>query len=61
MHFTQGTRVAKMLAYFPLQGLLRGLLYKTAVSDSVSLYWRSLAARAWRALWASYKPDIASR
>ncbi len=58
MHFTQGTRVAKVLGFFPLQKLLRGLLYKTALSDAMPIGLRSIAARAWRALWASFKVDM---
>jgi glycosyltransferase involved in cell wall biosynthesis len=58
MHFTQGTRVAKFLGYFPFQGLLRRLLYMTALNEKIAIRWRSLAARAWRALWASYKVEM---
>jgi glycosyltransferase involved in cell wall biosynthesis len=55
MQTTSGTKVAKLLAYLPFQGLFRGLLFATASNEAMPMKWRSRAARLWRALWASYK------
>jgi glycosyltransferase involved in cell wall biosynthesis len=54
MQTTSGTKLAKLLRFLPLQGLLRKLLHTTAINDTVPMVWRSRSARVWRALWASY-------
>lgn len=61
MLLTQGTRVAKMMSYLPLQNALRQALFTVALNEKYGLYWRSLAARAWRALWASCTVEMPSR
>jgi glycosyltransferase involved in cell wall biosynthesis len=58
MQSTQGTRLAKLLAHFPFQNWLQKLLYKVALADTMPIRVRSLAARAWRALWASFKDEV---
>ena len=55
MKSTKGMWLAKLLGYLPFQGLMRRVLYATAMNEAVPLQWRSRAARVWRALWASPK------
>jgi glycosyltransferase involved in cell wall biosynthesis len=56
MQTTKGTKLAKFFGYLPFQGIVRRLLYATAMNDRIPIEWRSRAARGWRALWASYRP-----
>jgi glycosyltransferase involved in cell wall biosynthesis len=55
MQNTSGTKLAKLFGYLPFKEPIRKLMYSAAMSDALSLEWRSRAARIWRALWASYR------
>jgi glycosyltransferase involved in cell wall biosynthesis len=50
---TNGTKLATILGVLPFQGLLRNTLYAIALNEKIPMQGRSLAARAWRAVWAA--------
>jgi glycosyltransferase involved in cell wall biosynthesis len=55
MQTTSGTKLAKFLGFVPFQGLVRKIIYASAMNETLPVVWRSRAARVWRALWASYR------